>query len=166
MGNVFMRIGVVSDTHNNLLNCARIVELFNESGVERVVHTGDITQAKTVEVFADLRPPLYGVFGNNDLERASLEGAIKKHGFEFVDPPFCLYWEGRSICIVHDPLDFSLVDQSGFDLLLHGHTHRYTHVLNGRQLMFNPGECAGLMPGLNAIGLVDLATLEAKVVRF
>ena len=78
-----MRIGVVSDTHNNLLNCARIVELFNESGVERVVHTGDITQAKTVEVFADLRPSLFGVFGNNDLERASLEGAIKKHGFEF-----------------------------------------------------------------------------------
>jgi predicted phosphodiesterase len=51
-------------------------------------------------------------------------------------------------------------------MLLHGHTHRYTHVLNGQQLMFNPGECAGMMPDLNAIGLVDLITLEAKVIRF
>jgi predicted phosphodiesterase len=43
-----MRIGVVSDTHNNLRNVTRIVELLNEAGVERVVHTGDITQAKTL----------------------------------------------------------------------------------------------------------------------
>ncbi|MEK9871748.1 MAG: metallophosphoesterase family protein, partial [Gammaproteobacteria bacterium] len=47
-----MRIGIVSDTHNNLKNCAKIVELFNEAQVERVIHTGDITQAKTLEVFS------------------------------------------------------------------------------------------------------------------
>ena len=38
-----MRIGVVSDTHNNLKNTRRIVELFNEAEVDRVIHTGDIT---------------------------------------------------------------------------------------------------------------------------
>ena len=61
-----MKIGIVSDTHNNLRNVQRIVELFNASGVERVIHTGDITQAKTLDVFAHLNAPLYGVFGNND----------------------------------------------------------------------------------------------------
>ena len=45
-----MRIGVVSDTHNNLKNVRRIVELFNAAAVDRVIHTGDITQAKTIEV--------------------------------------------------------------------------------------------------------------------
>ncbi len=49
------RIGVVSDTHNNLANVARIVELFNAAGVDRVVHTGDITQAKTRVPFAAMR---------------------------------------------------------------------------------------------------------------
>ncbi|GIR63688.1 MAG: hypothetical protein CM15mP68_3540 [Pseudomonadota bacterium] len=43
-----MRIGVVSDTHNNLKNVRRIVELFNTAAVDRVIHTGDITQAKTI----------------------------------------------------------------------------------------------------------------------
>ena len=161
-----MRIGVVSDTHNNLKNCAKIVELFNESGVERVVHTGDITQAKTIEVLAGLKAPLFGVFGNNDQERQSLTEMIDKFGFSFVDPPFCLNWAARRICVVHDPLEFSMVDESDFDFLLHGHTHRYTHVINDNQLLFNPGECAGLMPGLNAIGLVDLETLEAEVIKF
>jgi uncharacterized protein len=161
-----MRIGVVSDTHNNLKNCAKIVELFNEASVERVVHTGDITQAKTVEVLAGLNAPLFGVFGNNDQERRSLIEMMNKFGFSFVDPPFCLNWASRRICVVHDPLEFSMVDESSFDLLLHGHTHRYTHVINDRQLLFNPGECAGLMPGLNAVGLVDLETLEAEVIKF
>ena len=42
----FMRIGVVSDTHNNLKNVRRIVELFNAAAVDRVIHTGDITQSQ------------------------------------------------------------------------------------------------------------------------
>ena len=67
-----MRIGVVSDTHN-LKNVRRIVEIFNERGIDRVIHTGDISQAKTLDVFAALNAPLFGVFGNNDQERESLE---------------------------------------------------------------------------------------------
>ena len=47
-----MRIGVISDTHNHLPNTRRIVELLNEARVERVVHTGDITQVKTLRLLA------------------------------------------------------------------------------------------------------------------
>ena len=46
-----MRIGVVSDTHNNLKNVAKIVELFNEARVDRVIHTGD---TNCVCIVADL----------------------------------------------------------------------------------------------------------------
>ena len=49
-----MRIGVVSDTHNNLANCRKIVALFNEAEVDLVIHTGDVTQAKTIDVFGDV----------------------------------------------------------------------------------------------------------------
>ena len=82
-----MRIGIVSDTHNNLKNVRKIVALFNDHAVERVIHTGDISQAKTLNVFADLDAPLFGVFGNNDQEREALEKAIEQHGFTFQDPP-------------------------------------------------------------------------------
>ena len=85
-----MRIGVVSDTHNNLKNVRRIVELFNAAAVDRVIHTGDITQAKTIEVFSQLDAPMSGVFGNNDQERTSLEAAIERYGFEFYEPPLQL----------------------------------------------------------------------------
>ncbi len=161
-----MRIGVVSDTHNNLKNVARIVALFNEANVDLVVHTGDITQAKTLDVMADLKSPLVGVFGNNDQERASLESAIAAHGFYFQDPPYEVVWASRRVIIVHDPMDLDGALTPDHDLALHGHTH-LQHIENrSSQLIFNPGECAGHIQGLNAIGIVELDSLEAKIIRF
>ena len=161
-----MRIGVVSDTHNNLRNVARIVELFNEANVDLVVHTGDITQAKTIDVLADLSSTMVGVFGNNDQERESLNKAIATHGFQFHEPPYEVVWASRRVIIVHDPAELEGVLTPDHDLALHGHTHLQRIENRSSQLLFNPGECAGHMAGLNAIGIVELDSLEAKLIRF
>jgi uncharacterized protein len=161
-----MKIGVVSDTHNHLPNVARIVELLNAAGVERVVHTGDITQPGTLEVLARLEAPLWGVYGNNDRgERAGLAAAAARLGLRLAEPPLELVWAERRIVVVHDPRD---LDGAGPDhaLALHGHTHRLHLERTEQRLVFNPGECAGHLPGHNAVGVVDLGTLEAELLRF
>ena len=94
-----MRLGIVSDTHNNLKNCREIVAVFNDTGVDQVIHTGDITQAKTLDVLSGLTMPLSGVFGNNDQERESLEAAILHHGFNFHEPPWRFSLEGRQVLV-------------------------------------------------------------------
>lgn len=161
-----MKLGVVSDTHNNLKNVARIVELFNAATVDVVVHTGDITQAKTLDVFAHLEAPMCGVFGNNDQERDALESAIASHGFEFCEPPFEVTWASRRVLVVHDPLELEGVVSREHDLALHGHTHLHRIEQNGDQLLFNPGECAGHMTGFNAVGIVDLTTMTPSLLKF
>ena len=167
-----MRIGVVSDTHNNLTNVSRIVELLNGARVDRVVHTGDITQAKTLEVLARLDAPLHGVYGNNDLERESLEQAAARFGFELCDPPLEIQWSQRRLWVVHDPRDFetALPEAVARDevpaLILHGHDHRHRLERRAGAVVFNPGECAGHMPGRNAIGVVDLLRLECQTLLF
>lgn len=162
-----MRIGVVSDTHNHLGNVTRIVELFCAAGVERVVHTGDITQAKTLDVLARLGVPLFGVYGNNDLERESLQSAAARHGMTIVDPPLLLSWAERRIVVVHDPRELAPLDADPHAVALHGHVHRTVIERRpGGGLVFNPGECAGHLSGWNAIGVLDLASLEAEILRF
>ena len=162
-----MRIGVVSDTHNNLRNVGKIVELLNGAGVARVVHTGDITQAKTLDALAGLAAPLFGVFGNNDCgERESLERAIATHGFHFEEPPLECTWHGRRIVVVHDPRDLEDLPHTHHDLALHGHTHLYRLTRTAGRLEFNPGECAGHLAGYNAVGVVDLETMETELLRF
>lgn len=161
-----VRIGVVSDTHNHLANVRRIVELFNESGVERVVHTGDITQPKTLECLAGLAAPLVGVYGNNDQERPALDDAARRLGIRLVEPPLELSWAGRRIVVVHDPLDIEAAVGPHHHLALHGHDHRHVHAWQGGCLVFNPGECAGHLEGRNAVGVVDLATLSVQRLCF
>lgn len=162
-----MRIGVVGDTHNQMTNVSRIVELFREANVERIVHTGDITEPRVLECFAALAIPLFGVFGNNDRHtRDALRARADAHGMDLVDPPRTLEWSGRRILIAHDPEEVPTALAPGIDLVLHGHTHRHRHEVVGRTLFFNPGECAGLFAGRNAVGVVDLAGLDSDLLRF
>jgi putative phosphoesterase len=161
------RIGVVSDTHNRLPNVARIVEIFNRAGVDRVVHTGDITQAKTLEVLARLEAPVVGVYGNNDAgERDALAAAAHRLKLDFVDGPLFLEWSSRRIVVVHDPLDLQRATMNDCDVALHGHDHQFRRETRDGVLVFNPGECAGHMPGRNAVGVLDLVSLESEILRF
>ncbi len=160
-----MRIGVVSDTHNNLPNVRRIVELFNEANVDRVVHTGDITKPATLDLLAGLTAPLVGVFGNND-ERESLSETAGRLGIELAEPPLELRWAGRNLLVVHDPLELEGVDAAAYDVILYGHVHRQVIDYADGRLTFNPGECAGILRGHNAIGVLDLMTLETEIIKF
>jgi putative phosphoesterase len=161
-----VRIGVVSDTHNHLANVRRIVEILNAAGVERVVHTGDITQAKTLDALAGLAAPLYGVYGNNDLEREALDESAGRHRFQLVDPPLELRWAERRILVVHDPRDAEPALREEHVLVLHGHTHRTRAERRRGRLFFNPGECAGHLRGRNRVGVVDLASLATELLHF
>jgi putative phosphoesterase len=161
-----MRIGVVSDTHNHLRNVARIVAIFDAARVEAVVHTGDITQPKTLHALARLASPLVGVYGNNDLERPGLEQACAETGARFRDGWLELDWAARRILVVHDPKEIPAERCRGFDVLLHGHEHRTTFERRANLLVVNPGECAGHLPGHNSVGVLDLETLAFELVRF
>lgn len=162
-----MKIGIVSDTHNNLKNVRQIISLFNEAEVERVIHTGDISQAKVMEAFSALDAPLYGVYGNNDQgELAELQQAASDLGFHFIQPPLTLEWAGRRLIVVHDPLELDPIDTAAYDIILHGHTHRQRIEFEAEQLIFNPGECAGFMAGMNAIGTLDLRRLVPEILNF
>ena len=161
-----MRIGVVSDTHDQRTNVARIVELFNEADVARVVHTGDITTTATLELLARLEVPLFGVYGNNDVDRDALAGATQALGLEFLEPPQVLTWAGRQILVTHDPESLPTEPGADIDVLLHGHDHRHASDTSAGYLRFNPGECAGHVPGLNSIGILDLESLRTERLRF
>ena len=162
-----MRIGIVSDTHNNLKNVRQIISLFNEASVEKVIHTGDITQAKVMKAFADLEAPLFGVYGNNDQgELQHLQTAAEEMGFHFIQPPLALEWAGRRIVVVHDPLELEPIDIKPYDVILHGHTHRLRVEHHETHMIFNPGESAGMMKGKNAVGILDLLSLEPELLNF
>src|SRR6056297_2121144 len=65
-----MRIGVVSDTHDDLAAVEAAVSLFDREGVDAVVHCGDFVAPSSVTPFDVDGVDFYAVRGNNDGEWA------------------------------------------------------------------------------------------------
>ncbi|MCM8780547.1 MAG: metallophosphoesterase family protein, partial [Candidatus Omnitrophica bacterium] len=67
-----MRIGIISDTHDNLPKIDSAVEYFNRQRVGFVLHAGDFVAPFAVAKLKKLDCDWAGVFGNNDGEREGL----------------------------------------------------------------------------------------------
>lgn len=163
-----MRIGVVSDTHNNLKNIEKIIDLFNDEDVSLVIHTGDITNAKSLGKFSRLASPLVGVYGNNDRNELGIKEVALKNNFDFKEPPSILTLNNKNLAIFHEPeyIEEFLKRNQYVDIVIHGHTHRYRNEINNNILYYNPGESAGILKGKNAVGVIDLNNLSTKRILF
>ncbi len=163
-----MRIGVVSDTHNNLKNIDKIISIFNKEKVGLVVHTGDIASANALEKFSSLACPLIGVYGNNDRLEKGLEEVAVRNGFLFKNPPLKITKMNRKIAIFHEPelIDDFLSKNKDQSVVLHGHTHRFRMEIIDDVLFYNPGESAGMQAGKNALGIINLKDLSNERIFF
>ena len=163
-----MPLGIVSDTHNNKRNIEIIISIFNSQKVDLVIHTGDIANKESLSMFSTLKCPLVGVFGNNDRYQEGIRETAKMYGFKFQDPPLHIKSGNRNIAIFHEPdnIDNFLLEKPDFDIVVHGHTHRYREEIINKTLIFNPGESAGMMKGKNAIGIISLQNLHAERIFF
>ncbi len=162
-----MIIGVTGDTHNNLKNIKTICSIFNENATDLVFHTGDISLAKSLLAFKDLKCPLIAVLGNNDIEeRKSLEEAAENFNCKIFEEPFYIDIKDKKFAILHHPDLINEVMISRKDFIIHGHTHRYRLEKINKCFIFNPGECAGFMKNKNQVGLINLEESEPKVINF
>ena len=162
-----MLIGITGDTHNNLKNIKKICEIFNSLHVDLVIHTGDVTLPKSLKAFKALKARIVGVYGNNDQgEKKDLIKTATEFNCSFYEEPYFLKLNGISLCIIHHPelIDKKMLDSS--DIIVHGHTHKYRDETLEETLIFNPGECAGLLKGKNKVGLIRIENLKTEIVQF
>ena len=80
--------------------------------------------------------------------------------------PHSLKIDNLNISIVHDPKDISddLLKKS--NIIFHGHTHRYNLETVQDTVIFNPGECAGMMEGKNKVGILETNPVEINTISF
>ena len=70
-----MKIGVLSDTHDNLANIRKAVEIFSKTAWRSSSTAGDFCSPFTLPVFKPLAEKgvkMHAVFGNNDGDRVLL----------------------------------------------------------------------------------------------
>ena len=73
-----MRIGILSDTHDQVARTAEAVALLIAEGAEALIHCGDLTGPAVVDACAGV--PGHYVFGNCDFDEDALRRAIAAVG--------------------------------------------------------------------------------------
>jgi len=166
-GNPSMRIGIMSDTHDNLPLIGRAVDRMNEEEVDLVLHAGDFVSPFTIPALSGLDASLIGVWGNNDGDKPLLTQKCNEYERIEIRGIFArVEADGLVIGMLHgdeNALYQALLEGCGFDVLVHGHTHAAEIRRLGSILTINPGEVCGYLTGNPTVALLDTATREGRI---
>jgi putative phosphoesterase len=132
-------IGIISDTHDNVPNILKAVEIFKKNKVEFVIHCGDVISPSSVKHFAGIKMKF--IFGNCDGDRAHIEEKCKDIGGEHYGTVMELKHKGKTIGVVHGEniLINDKMLNKGYDYFIHGHTHVPEDKKAGKTRVLCPG---------------------------
>ncbi len=157
-----MRLGVLSDTHDEYARTTSAVEILMRAGAEVLVHCGDLMSPEIIRICAKV--PFYFVFGNHDSDMVRiLQDEAASHDAK------CLGWGGsfqaadKRVAVVHGHLtmDVRPLLELRPDYLLSGHTHERHDYQQGATRRINPGA----LHRADSYGVAMLNT-EDNVVQF
>jgi uncharacterized protein len=154
-----MKIGVLSDTHDEVQIAQRAVNLMRELGVSQVIHCGDVG-IEVVPLLNGLR--IHFVSGNID-NPDRLREAITDPEHTFHYQVGTLEIDGRQVTFMHGD-DVKLLRHTihcgHWDLVCHGHTHTFYMGFEGKTLVLNPGALA--RTSRPSLAIVDMEALKVE----
>jgi len=159
-----MRIAVLSDSHDHILNLKQAVLCANREGAELLIHCGDLISPFMLPYLEQFNGPVHAIYGNNSGDQhliasrcAAPASTITHHGGHGT-----LVAGSWRIAIEHYPRWARALAASGdFDLVCCGHTHLFQAEWLGRCLLLNPGELLG-KDAPPAFALIDTADGSAR----
>ena len=125
-----MRIGILSDTHGLLRD--EVVKALD--GVDHIIHAGDIDRKEVIDSLESIAPVTV-VRGNADKDWA-----------EHIPMTTSIDLSGKRFYVIHNKAKIDS-DLSGYDVIVYGHSHKYSCLEKSGQIWFNPGCCGKRKPG-------------------
>ncbi|UCF72704.1 MAG: metallophosphoesterase family protein [Deltaproteobacteria bacterium] len=162
-----MVIAIMSDSHDNIWNVRKALELTRAHKAELIVHCGDLVAPFTLMELAQFDGPVHWVLGNNDgdpymLTRISLTELKNMETHGLIGR---LNLEGVSIGFTHyEEMGHALAHTGEYDLVCCGHTHAHRQERIHQTLLLNPGDVMG-KDGPGTFSLFDTATRETMVLK-
>jgi putative phosphoesterase len=134
-----MKIGILSDTHNQRERAARAVARLVEEGAEVLVHCGDMTSPEVAYELA--ARPAYVVLGNCDDDESGLKYAVEAIGGTWLGLGGTVELGGKRVAVTHghDPRTVRELLAGAPDYQLQGHSHVAGAERQGASRRLNPG---------------------------
>jgi putative phosphoesterase len=160
-----MLLGIMSDTHNDLIGINKAVDFFNLRNVDLVLHCGDFSFYEYATPFRKLNCGFRAVYGNNDFQRKELDNVISAFG-RIDQEPAIFKLDGKNFYMSHRPMPFGLSPEgTNFDYVLYGHTHVANIQSSLKITIINPGEACGQRTGKKTVAILDTQTSQAQIIQ-
>lgn len=166
-----MKIAVLSDTHDNIWNVDKALQLIKAENCEAIIFCGDFCAPFTAARVMRAKLPVYAVFGNNDEDQGAI---VKMAGENFNYFPLAgefgeIELGGRTIAFCHYPQLARLLSKSRkYDAVFHGHNHLKNLETVGKTILCNPGAVCGIVknePGPATFAIYDTETNRAELME-
>jgi putative phosphoesterase len=157
------KIGIISDTHDNIYAIKEAVKIFNEEEVNFVIHAGDIISPFTANIFKELNCKIFLIYGNNDGEKLFLKEKFSSIG-SINNDPFEINLKKKKAIVTHKPEIVNALSLA-YDIVIYGHTHEVDK-RRENALIINPGECCGYLTGKKSIAILYPDIMDAKFIEF
>jgi uncharacterized protein len=160
-----MKIGIIADTHDNLANIKKAVNVFNKEKIDLLFHAGDFVSPFTARELKKIQCPFVGVFGNNDGDKLFLTNQFKEIGPIYPEP-YNTNVDGKKIIMFHkNDVISDLAKSQVYDVIIYGHTHQVDLYKEGKTIVINPGECGGWLTGESTIAILDSTNLNVRIIK-
>lgn len=155
-----MKIGIISDTHDELRNLELALDVLHDEGVTRIIHCGDVSGIEIVRALEGF--DVWIVQGNVDHPYLLNRVVDRVLGQGRLAWTHHLTFDGHALAVAHghnEELVGSLASSGEFAYVLHGHTHEKSDHLVRRTRVINPGALGG-RGRIKSLCVLDLETDE------
>lgn len=160
----YMRIAVLSDSHDNIPNIILALKYIQKAGVNNLIHCGDVCLADTLKTIAkNFSGNIFLACGNND-DYGELSNASRAHKqvavFENIGEANIF---GKKIAFCHYPdMAETLAKSKKYDAIFYGHDHRPWEKKIYSVHLLNPGTLAGIF-SRPTFALYDLKSFRGEL---
>lgn len=162
-----MKIAIISDTHSNEENLSSCLNYLKNSGVNTIIHCGDLGWEGLVRRFKGYR--LILVYGNTDKLTENIRMRIDDLNTDgYAGWTYEGVLAGKHLFAAHGHKEGVVIDaiQSGnYDYVLHGHSHARRDERHQNTRILNPGALGGTKHEPRSFMILDLAKDELLTIE-
>lgn len=141
-----MKIAIISDTHDNLINIKKCLAFCNKKKVKYLLHCGDWCGLPTMRfIRKNFSGRIIGVLGNAELNSDKMKSFGAKNDLLLKDDWTEIEIDIIKIALSHSPVKaVKLARTKKYDFVFHGHDHKPWLAKAVKTFIANPGNLAGI----------------------
>ncbi len=159
-----MKIGIISDTHNNIELTEKAIKIFEDNNIELLVHAGDLTSPKMLDLFKKFKCKI--VLGNGDIDIEDICTKCKRFGFGSIEDSCVFEAGGKKFIAFHGnnvKMFREAVMSGDYDYIIKGHTHHFENYISNNTRIINPGSLYGTEE--YTIAVLDTESDQVSMIR-